>query len=144
MWGLESEAVGLPPVSATYWLCGHLTSVNLNFLICKMGILMLLTLPGCCGDWIRQWWWECRGPAEQWKQVTGDDFRRGGTTHSSLWGALLTSLPFPRNQEMRGASPDVCSADVIRCRAEMKGAHKKEQNNAACSNMNGHRDCQTE
>lgn len=31
-------------------LCGHFTSVNLNFLICKMGILMLLTPPGCCGD----------------------------------------------------------------------------------------------
>ena len=50
MWGLESEAVGLPPISATYLLCGHLASVNLNFLICKMGILTLLTLPGCCGD----------------------------------------------------------------------------------------------
>lgn len=23
MWGLESDAVGLSPGSATYWLCGH-------------------------------------------------------------------------------------------------------------------------
>lgn len=41
MWGLESEAVGLCPGSATYWLYGHLTPLNLNFLIRKMGLSTL-------------------------------------------------------------------------------------------------------
>lgn len=50
MWGLEADAVGLSPGYATYWLCGHLASVNLHFLIHKMGILTLLTSPGCGGD----------------------------------------------------------------------------------------------
>lgn len=32
-------------VSHTYWLCGHLIAVNLNFLTCKMGILTPSDLP---------------------------------------------------------------------------------------------------
>lgn len=74
MWGLESEAVGLGfPLYLLPLAVWPFNLRNLNFLICKMGILMLLTLPGC-GDWIRQWWWE---PGTSWA-VEGsywDDFR---------------------------------------------------------------------
>lgn len=109
--GSESEAVGLSPGSATYRPCGHLTSVNLNFLICKMGVLTLQTGLDPTAKARAQ---GSRGVKEA--LVTGDDFcggkpliSAGGAAHSTRSG-----LRFLETRKRGGISPSVGLAEAIR------------------------------